>query len=110
MPDFDELSSLFGYSILSCLAFEYFWAKCATTLGPIEATIGSTAFFIPVSLALDFLIWPKPGTELSRMYLVGILLVILSFLIVSLAADPPIHEEVANKFRGRPTRASFIQY
>lgn len=61
MPSMAELASQFGYSLLSCFAFEYFWAKCATMMGPIEATIGSTAFFIPVSLALDFLVWPEPG-------------------------------------------------
>ena len=88
MPPFDELASEFGYSLLSCFLFEYFWAICATMLGPIEATIGSTAFFIPVSLALDFVIWPEPGEGITPMYVVGIGLVIVSFLVLSLASDP----------------------
>lgn len=35
VPTMYELAANFGYSLLSCIANEYFWAKSATLLGPI---------------------------------------------------------------------------
>lgn len=76
--------------MLSCFLFEYFWARCATNLGPIEATVGLTAFVIPSSFIVDFIIWPDPNQFISNAYLVGTILVMLSFIVVSFAKDETI--------------------
>ncbi len=73
--------------MLSCFMFEYFWAKCATMLGPIEATVGLTAFVIPASFFIDFIIWPDPNTAVTNTYLGGTILVMLSFIVVSFVKD-----------------------
>lgn len=88
VPTFNELLANFGYSLLSCIANEYFWAKTATLLGPIHATIGSTAFMIPCAFLMDFVIWPSSDTNLPQKYIVGIVFVLLSFIVVSFAKDP----------------------
>ena len=90
MPSLQAFVSLFGYAILSSFCYEYCWAKCATLLGPIPATVGSVAFMLPSCLLIDFVIWPDPQSSLSNIYVAGMILVLLSFLVVSLKSDEAV--------------------
>lgn len=81
----DRLAAEFAYSFLCTGCFEFCWAKCATALGAIASTIGFTAFMLPACIMMDFVVWPEPGQELSQSYLGGMLLVTISFLVVSLS-------------------------
>ena len=46
---------------------------------------------LPVCMLIDLVIWPDPEAEIGGFYLFGMLMVIVSFTVVSLAKDELYH-------------------
>ena len=42
---------------------------------------------LPYCFVIDFVIWPDSDSSLSKIYIVGMTLVVMSFLVVSLVKD-----------------------
>lgn len=87
MPEVGLLTEQFMFALLSTFCFEFVWAKCATLLGPVSSTVGFTSVMLPTCMVLDFVIWPDPDQAMSERYLAGMILIILSFSVISLAKD-----------------------